>query len=359
MVTLLCKYIYIDTMNIMTSKSTQMFQELYEVPNVLERQKLELQSQISDVAQFLRKREPNILVTCARGSSDHAASFAKTIFESRLGLLVASYAPSMSSVYDTYFRSLQNAVFVVISQSGKSPDLLASLIAANEAGAFTIAIVNDETSPAAGLADVVLPMCAGKEYAVAATKSYLASLGVLTSLLAEWQNDNSLRAAIDEAPNAIDKALKLDWSPLCDELQNKNSMFVLGRSLTFGTAGEAALKLKETSCLHAEAYSAAEVKHGPMALINSGFPVLMLPPHDNSRTGFIDLSREFTQRGAKVFSAGNIENGINLGEVENLHPLISPMAQIASFYKMAEKLSRLRGFDPDNPPFLKKVTETR
>lgn len=342
----------------MTNQTTLMFQELHEVPNILEKQK-ELQGQINDVAQFLRKREPSILVTCARGSSDHAASFAKTIFESRLGLLVASYAPSMSSVYETYFRSLQNAVFIVISQSGKSPDLLASLIAANEAGAFTIAIVNDETSPAAGLADVVLPLCAGKEHAVAATKSYLASLGILNSLLAEWQNDNILRQAIEEAPDAINKALKLDWSQAYEEFEKTNNMFVLGRSLTFGTAGEAALKLKETSCIHAEAYSAAEVKHGPMALIKENFPILMLPPNDKARIGFNELSREFSQRGAKIYSAGNIDCAINLGEVENLHPLISPMAQIASFYKMAEKLSIKRGFDPDNPPFLKKVTETR
>lgn len=352
-------YFYIGKLQNMTSTSTQMYKELFEVPKVLERQKFELQSKISDVAKFLQKRDFPIMVTCARGSSDHAASYAKTIFESRLGVLVASFAPSMSSVYDTYFKTLENAVFIVISQSGKSPDLLASLIAANEAGAFTIAIVNDENSPAAGLADVVLPMCAGKEHAVAATKSYVASLGVLASLLAELQNDNELRAAIEKAPEDITKALELDWSPLTNELKKANNLFVLGRSLTFGTAGEAALKLKETSSLHAEAYSAAEVKHGPMALVKSGFPILMLPPFDKARQGFNDLANEFSSRGAKVFSAGAIDSAHNLGEITGLHPLISPIAQITSFYKMAESLSRLRGYNPDAPPFLKKVTETR
>jgi glutamine---fructose-6-phosphate transaminase (isomerizing) len=343
----------------MQSLQSLMAQELQEAPLVLARQQVELAPKIADLARLLQKREPPIMVTCARGSSDHAASFAKTIFESRLGLLVASFAPSMSSVYETHFRSLENAIFIVISQSGKSPDIISSLIAANDAGALTIAIVNDETSPAAGLADVVLPMCAGKEYAVAATKSYVASLGALLHLLCEWQNDHELRTALARAPDDLHHACSLDWSQVRDELIDEKNLFVLGRSLTYGIAGEAALKLKETSSLHAEAYSAAEVKHGPMALIKKDFPVLMFAPDDKARTGFNDLSRDFSARGAKVFATGEFEGAINLPIVKNLHPLISPISQILSFYKMAEELAHLRGFNPDNPPFLQKVTQTR
>ncbi len=343
----------------MSTQQTLMEIETYEASQVLENQRAQLSTKISELARLLQKREPAIMVTCARGSSDHAASYAKTIFESRLGLLSASYAPSMSSVYETHFRSLENSVFIVISQSGKSPDIISSLIGANEAGALTVAIVNDETSPAAGLADVVLPMCAGKESAVAATKTFIASLGILVNLLAEWQNDNVLRDAIERAPEAINKSLELDWSPLCDGLVNEKNLFVLGRSLTFGIAGEAALKLKETSSLHAESYSAAEVKHGPMALIGNGFPVLMFPPQDNARASFNDLSKEFSARGANIYAAGNIENAKILPTIDGVHPLIAPICQISSFYKMAEKLARMRGFNPDSPPFLQKVTQTK
>lgn len=338
---------------------TFMKHELNEAANVLERQQVENAEKIRKLAIYLQKREPNIIVTCARGSSDHAASFAKTIFESRLGLLVAAYAPSMSSIYETQFRSLENSVFLSISQSGASPDLISSINGANEAGALTVTIVNEEDSPAAKISDVVIPMCAGKEYAVAATKTFIASMGVLISLLAEWQNDNELRMAYEKSPIALNLAKKYKWSQAFDTFENVQNLFVLGRSLTFGIAGEAALKLKETCSIHAESYSAAEVKHGPMALVKDGFPILMFPPFDKARYGFNNLATEFSQRGAKVFAvAPDIENTIALKSVANLHPLISPMAQIASFYNFAEELSRKRGLNPDAPKFLQKVTHT-
>lgn len=289
-----------------------------------------------------------------------AASFAKTVFESRLGTIVASYAPSMSSIYKTHFRKLDNAVFIVISQSGKSPDMLASLIAANEAGALTIAIVNDEKSPAALLADFVLPLNAGPEKSVAATKTFVASLFVICDLVAAWQNDHLLRSSLENAPNTFAQAANLDWGQAIASFSHANNMFVLGRSLTFGIAGEAALKLKETSNLHAEAFSAAEVLHGPMALVKTNFPVLMFPPNDAAHDQFAPLAEEFASRGAKCFLVGDNANGaINLPAINGLHPLIDPMAKILSFYNFAEELSRARGHDPDNPPFLQKVTRTR
>ncbi|KAF0116224.1 MAG: glutamine-fructose-6-phosphate transaminase (isomerizing) [Hyphomonadaceae bacterium] len=137
-------------------------------------------------------------------------------------------------------------------------------------------------------------------------------------------------------------------------------MFVIGRGLTFGIAGEAALKLKETSSIHAEAFSAAEVRHGPMALVKAKFPVLMFVPMDATKTGFDDLIHDFARRNAHIFVAsGDYQGTMNLPTLQRLHPIISPITQIQSFYSFAEELSRARGFDPDAPPYLQKVTETK
>ncbi|KAF0116223.1 MAG: putative phosphosugar isomerase [Hyphomonadaceae bacterium] len=150
-----------------------MYQELRECGDVCTRILAQNQAVIRELVARLKKRPPSIIVTCARGSSDHAASFAKTIFETKLGIMVVSYAPSMSTIFETKFRNMENALFIVISQSGKSPDLLASLRAAKASGALCVGIVNDTTSPVAALADFVLPMQAGTEKSVAATKSYI------------------------------------------------------------------------------------------------------------------------------------------------------------------------------------------
>lgn len=339
---------------------SKMYHELRECGEVCTRIIAQNRPVIREIVAALKSRPPSIIVTCARGSSDHAASFAKTIFETRSGIMVVSYAPSMSTIFETKFHNMENALFIVISQSGKSPDLLASLKAAKTSGALTLAIVNDTASPVADIADFVLPMQAGAEKSVAATKSFIASLLVLCDLLAHWQGDDELLAALQNAPYALDLAANLDWGGAVASFSHITNMFVIGRGLTFGIAGEAALKLKETSSIHAEAFSAAEVRHGPMALVKAKFPVLMFPPVDATKTGFDDLIRDFTRRNALIYVAGSDYDGaMNLPTIKNLHPLISPIAQIQSFYGFAEELSRARGFDPDAPPYLQKVTETK
>jgi glutamine---fructose-6-phosphate transaminase (isomerizing) len=315
---------------------------------------------MSDLGAYLRKNPPSIVVTCARGSSDHAASFAKYAIETRARTLVASHAPSTSSVFGAALRGLEGALFIAISQSGKSPDILSSIVAAKEAGAFVVAMVNDANSPAAGLADLVIPLHAGPEKAVAATKSYVASLSAITHLVAEWTQDHALDAALEAAPEHLAAAFKLDWSAALDVFSKAQSLFVIGRGLTFGVANEAALKLKETSALHAEPFSAAEVRHGPMAIVGAGFPVLMLAPEDPTRASFPALAKEFAERDALVFASGGpFEGAVTLPTLPGLHPLIAPACQILSFYNFAERLALARGRNPDDPPWLKKVTETR
>lgn len=344
----------------MGHNETLMRQEARESGAVVARQRIENATIMADLGALLRKMPPRLVITCGRGSSDHAASFAKYAIETRAGVLVASHAPSTSSIYGTSFSGLEGALFLAISQSGKSPDILSSIVAAKEAGAIVVAMVNDADSPAAGLADMVVPLHAGAERSVAATKSYVGSLMAITHLVAEWTQDNALDHALDGAEEQLGRAFEHDWSGAAQVMGATQSMFVIGRGLTFGVANEAALKLKETSALHAEAYSAAEVRHGPMAIVGKDFPVLMLQPEDPTKASFPQLSQEFAARGAKVFAAGDTLPGATmLPTTAGLHPLIAPACQITSFYGFAEKLALARGRNPDDPPWLKKVTETK
>jgi glutamine---fructose-6-phosphate transaminase (isomerizing) len=223
-----------------------------------------------------------------------------------------------------------------------------------------IALVNDVTSPLAALADIILPVHAGSETSVAATKSYIATLAAIVHLVAEWGDDNALRAALADLGDALDVAWAADWSGAVDLFAGAQSMFVLGRGLTLGVAQEAALKFKETCRLHAEAFSLAEVAHGPMALIKPGFPLLVFPPTDKAALGVDALIAKFVDRGAAIAMAGEPGAGmIGLPVQGKLHPALAPIVMIQSFYRLVNALAIRRGYDPDHPPLLNKVTETR
>src|SRR5690606_28602380 len=248
-----------------SASDTWMFREAAQAADVVEAQFVANRDLLGALAADLRRRPPAFVATCARGSSDHAATYAKALIETTLGLVTASVSPSVGSVYGVRQR-LGDALFIAVSQSGKSPDLLRNAEIAREAGARVVALVNVEDSPLAQLADVVVPLHAGPERSVAATKSYLASLSALLQLTALWKQDAALIDALDALPGAMRAAWDCDWSPLETGLVPARNLFVLGRGIGLGAAQEAALKFKETCGLHAEAYSSAEVKHGPMAL---------------------------------------------------------------------------------------------
>jgi len=333
---------------------TLMFNEAASSASVIAAQFDRNQERVRALAADLRENPPPFVVTCARGSSDHAATYAKYLFETRLGLVTASASPSVGSVYEAR-QKLQGALYLVISQSGKSPDLLRNAEAAKAAGARVVALVNVEDSPLALLADTVIPLHAGAEKSVAATKSYLASLAALLQLAAYWKQDSSLRAALDLLPDAMREAWQCDWSAVTEGLVEATNLFVLGRGLGLGAAQEAALKFKETCSLHAEAYSSAEVKHGPMALVDRGFPVLAFAQPDETGAGTRAVVEEFTARGAQVWMAGA---GGNLPVAAAPHPLCAPLLTVQSFYRAINALALRRGFNPDLPPHLNKVTET-
>jgi glutamine---fructose-6-phosphate transaminase (isomerizing) len=342
--------------------STRMFREAAEGPAAVREQLTRNQAVIEEAAEVLRTRAPRVVVTCARGSSDHAATFAKYLIETRAGVLTSSAAPSVSSVYAAT-ADMNGAVFLAISQSGASPDLLATTEAAREAGAFVLALVNAEASPLARAAHLTIPLRAGVERSVAATKSYIASLAAVVHLVSAWTRDRGMFEALAAAPDHLERAWQLDWGPAAAVLQPASGLFVVGRGLGLGAAQEAALKLKETCGLHAEAFSSAEVRHGPMALVGEGFPVLLFAQSDETRAGIEELAADLVKRGAIVLLA---DAHVTASTTRRLMALpavgadavIEPMLRVQSFYRMANALSIARGRDPDRPPHLHKVTET-
>jgi glucosamine--fructose-6-phosphate aminotransferase (isomerizing) len=309
------------------------------------------------LGERLRQLGPRVVVTSARGSSDHAATFAKYLIETRLNILTSSAAPSVTSVYEAT-PNLEGAVFMAISQSGASPDLLATVRAAKDAGALVIALVNAESSPLAQAADFTVPLCAGIERSVAATKSYIASLAAIIQLVGSWGRDAALLSALAGAPALLERAWQLDWSAAVTRLRLATDLYVIGRGLGLGIAQEAALKFKETCSLHAEAVSSAEVRHGPMALIRAGFPVLMFAQSDETLGGVEALATELAARRADVMFAGARAPRATFLPTEPGNPVLEPMLIVQSFYRMVNALALARGRNPDEPPYLNKVTET-
>ena len=335
-----------------------MLQEAAEAPRAVARQLAANQARLRELGAELRARAPRAVVTCARGSSDHAATFAKYLVETHARVLTSSAAPSMSSVYDAS-ADLREVVFIAISQSGKSPDLIASARSARACGALVIALCNTPGSPLSAVAHHTVDLEAGPEVSVAATKSFIASLAALVHLVAEWTQDAALLDALHAAPAALEKARGLDWSAGVDALREQRNLFVIGRGYGLGVAQEAALKLKETCGLHAEAFSAAEVQHGPMALVGPGFPVLAFSQGDETRAGIEHVARDFVARGARVLLAGGVVDGtLALPVIGPAHAVVEPLLFAQAFYGLAARLSVARGFDPDVPPHLRKVTET-
>src|SRR6185437_8598564 len=331
--------------------ATAMFREAEEAPARVSTQLEETAGRVRNVAKALRDFQPRAVLTCARGSSDHAATYGRYLIDTNLGLVTSSASPSVSSVYGAR-QDLDQCLFLVISQSGRSPDLLTAAGAAKASGAMVVALVNAEDSPLAAMADHVIPLKAGEEKSVAATKSYICALAALLHLTARWSSDAALLKALESLPGELEAAKALDWQAMVTLLTPAKNLFVLGRGLGLAIAQEAALKFKETCGLHAEAFSSAEVRHGPMALLQKNLPVLMFAQDDETRDGVEALARELSSGGVKVLLAGAALAGVATLPVLPSHPAVAPLLFAQSFYRWAAILAVARGFDPDHPPHL-------
>lgn len=342
----------------MTGVETRMSQELRLASEAVRRQEESLAAPLAELVQRLRSKPPRVVVTCARGSSAHAATFGKFLIERHLGIPVAAAAPSIASVYGRQL-ALDGQLFLAISQSGASDDLVEQARSAKASGALTAAIVNAAESPLAAACDIVLPMAAGPELGIAATKTFVASLAVLLRLTESWTGDADLESAIGRLPDRLDAAGALDWSAALAPLAEANSLVTIGRGPTLAIAREAALKLKETSGLHAEPFSGAEFLHGPVAMVSSRYPILLFMPGDEAAPGMTRLAAGLREKGTALFT-------VELGEATPWrlpalpadHPDTDAVCLIQSFYAMAVQLAARRGTDVDRPPHLAKVTRT-
>jgi glutamine---fructose-6-phosphate transaminase (isomerizing) len=339
---------------------TFMASEIAESGAVVRRQLTANAAPTARLAADLTARKPSFAVTIARGSSDHAALYLKHLVELKAALACASLGPSLASLYHAPLR-LADAVSIAISQSGRSPDIVAMQRAARGQCAVTIALVNDEDSPLARDADALLPLHAGAERSVAATKSMIASLVAGASLVAHWSDDSELLAALAALPSVLELSSGAPSPTTAVEtLAKASSLFVIGRGATHAVAAEAALKLKETSAIHAEAFSSAEVLHGPAGVIGPGFPVLAFAPADAAREGFFDTLDRLASFGATplVVDCEAHARWQTVVALDGGHPLLTPVVALHAFYRVAEATARRRGRDPDQPPHLMKVTET-
>ncbi|WP_235085859.1 SIS domain-containing protein [Chromobacterium sp. Beijing] len=314
---------------------------------------------LAALGRALAVERPSLALTVARGSSDHAANYFAYLAMQRLGVPVVSLPMSLVTLHRAPL-AVKGQLAVALSQSGQSPDLIDTMKALGAAGARTAALVNKHQSPLAAACEWVVPLCAGDEKSVAATKSYITSLSAVARLVAHWQADDALLAALANLPQRLTEATRQDWTAAVDVLRDAERIMVVGRGLGFAVALEAALKFKETCAIQAEAFSGAEIKHGPMALIDDGYPLLIFAPRGPEQQGLIDLAEEMRGRGAKVLLAApeNIASRdltLALADDEALDPLLA----IQSFYLMAARLSEARGLNPDLPRHLSKVTCTR
>jgi glutamine---fructose-6-phosphate transaminase (isomerizing) len=348
----------------MTRPSTLMAREILEAPDVVQRQAETLRRPLAELAARLQHKPPQVVVTCARGSSAHAAAFSKHLIERYAGIPVAPAAPSIASVYGQSLQ-LKDQLFLAISQSGQSEDLVALAKSAKTTGALTAAVVNNTDSPLAASCDIVLPICAGTELSVAATKTFVGTAAALARLTAEWTHNDALGAALERLPDRLEAAARLVWGAAVPALAGAASLATIGRGPTLAIAREAALKLKETCNLHAEAFSGAEFLHGPVALASYRYPILMFMPTDLAATDMHELAARLQAMGTDLFvtqpgepPSGTARWGEGLPALAADQPEADAICLIQSFYAMVEQLSQRLAIDVDRPRHLSKVTST-
>ncbi|WP_135229047.1 SIS domain-containing protein [Deinococcus fonticola] len=336
-----------------------MLLETREAPQVIARQLTENEPLVAALVQALRERRPAYAVTVARGSSDHACTVIKYALETQLGLPVASLGPSVLTLYGTRLN-LAGALVLAVSQSGASPDVVENVRVAREQGALTVALVNVEDSDLARAAEFSLPLRCGEERAVAATKSFLASLTALLPVIAGLHGDAALTTALAQLPARLTAVLELEGAAaeLAERYRFAENLIVLARGLNYGVAHEAALKLKETSGVHAEAYSAAEFSHGPKRLLVEGLPLLGFTSADAAWPAVQAAYADLVGSRADLRTIGPATDS-TLQTPQTGHLLTDPVACAMTFYLFAAHLALHRGLDPDQPPLLSKVTRTR
>jgi glucosamine--fructose-6-phosphate aminotransferase (isomerizing) len=341
----------------MSTETTKMRAEVLEIPHAVDRLLTRDDAAIRQAADKARRLDPRFLISVARGSSDHACTFLKYASELILRRPMASVGPSVSSIYEVDLVA-SDALCIAVSQSGQSPDIVRMTQSLRAGGALTVAITNDSASQLATVSEATIPIHAGPELSVAATKTFVTSLVAGVWLIATIKGDEALLNAIRALPERLDAATRCDWSAAAAAIEG-SSLFTLGRGPSWAISNEAALKFKETCRIHAESYSAAEVMHGPVSIVDKGFPVIAFAAGDAAEPSVAEASDSLVQKGARVFTlARGATRAHVLPHVRTQHWLTDPITAIVSFYSMVETVAGNRGIDPDAPQHLNKVTKT-
>jgi glucosamine--fructose-6-phosphate aminotransferase (isomerizing) len=324
------------------------------------------QTRFRDAARDARAAGARFVLYVARGTSDNAAVYGKYLATILAGLPAGLAVPSAATLYGARI-DFRDCLAIGVSQSGQTPDVAAYLAAARAGGAYTLAVTNDADSPLAGAAHRVLATGAGEERAVAATKTYTAQLAVLAAFWAAWAGDRELSAALAaDAPAAVEAALATEGAvrAVADRLAAADRLIVAGRGFNYATALETALKVEETCYLAAMPFSAADLLHGPVAMIEPHYPVVLFAPDGAARDGVLGLEGELRRRGAETFvvadQAARTAGAAGVVTLPRRLPeALSPLAAVVPGQLLALHLSLARGLDPDRPRGLRKVTRTR
>ena len=304
------------------------------------------------LAETLRREPPPFAVTVARGSSDCAAAYAAYLVTALTGRVVASLPPSQTTLEHTRL-AVAGALVLAISQSGQSPDIVETLAATRAGGGRTVAIVNAAASPLASIADHVLEQQAGPERSVAATKSVLCSLAVVARLVALWAGDEPLLADLATLPDHLAAAAAAGMAAPSLPVEADTPVFVVARGPGLAIAQEIALKLKETCGLQAEAFSAAELRHGPREIVDERFLVLALALPGPGQADVRAAARELAAQSARVLVIAPDEAAETAPDRR-----LAPLLALQTLYPVIARTAEALGRDPDRPARLAKVTRT-
>jgi glucosamine--fructose-6-phosphate aminotransferase (isomerizing) len=338
--------------------------ELGEAPDVVATLLDRAVGPVSDVARLVRERDVDLVVIAARGTSDHAAIYAQYVLGARNGLPVALAAPSLTSVY-SHSPRVPNALVIGISQSGRSPDVVAVLEDARRQGAVTVALTNDPSSELAGVAARVIELGAGPEHAVAATKTYVAEVALLAMLSAAISGDEASTSELRALPVAMRAALEAEdaIAAIAERWAAEDRCAVLARGFQYATAREWALKLKELAYVLADPYSGADFEHGPIALVEVGFPVLAVA---TAGPLLADMHRLLARLGAARARLLVLSDdpalrslGDGIAVPAGVPEWLSPIVTILPAQLFAYHLARARGLDTEAPRTISKITLTR
>ena len=339
--------------------------ELREQPSALATLLDRESDRAREVAQAFRRDDIRYILIASRGSSSNAARYAQYLLGRANRVPVMFATPSLYTIYEQPPR-LEGAIVIGISQSGASPDIISVLAEARRQGRPTVALTNDAASPLAQQADAVLPLDAGQERAVAATKTYLNSVGAVALLFAAISEDEQALDELKRMPEVLERqiALSLESFPSLDEYRDAVGMTVVARGVNYGTAYEIALKIRELSGLVVEAYSPADLLHGPIAAIQPGWPVIVVAPTGPARPSVEEVVVPLKERGARVLAVSDVAAVLRrahtrLPLVPRVPEWLSPLTAVIPGQVAGMRLAQLRGLDIDSPRGLAKVTLTR